>query len=135
MNPCHNKRSLFLLSFFVVLLCVDQLSKYLIRQYGDFFVCNENIAWGIKINSQLFWLISLFFVSCLIFFLTQKRKELIAFFLVLFLGGAISNMIDRFFWGCVFDFINLPFWPVFNLADLFITIGSGGLLSKLAKLW
>lgn len=38
-------------------------------------------------------------------------------------GGAISNIIDRIFRGAVLDYINLKIWPVFNLADIFITIG------------
>jgi signal peptidase II len=39
-------------------------------------------------------------------------------------GGAIGNVIDRFRLGYVVDFINLRYFPaVFNVADLFITIG------------
>ena len=38
-------------------------------------------------------------------------------------GGTIGNLIDRIFYGYVVDFIDLSFWPVFNFADLFITVG------------
>ena len=38
-------------------------------------------------------------------------------------GGAVGNLADRFRLGYVIDFIDLKFWPVFNLADSFITIG------------
>jgi lipoprotein signal peptidase len=32
-------------------------------------------------------------------------------------------MLDRLYFGCVIDFIKLPYWPYFNLADTFIAIG------------
>jgi len=43
--------------------------------------------------------------------------------IILILSGAFSNLIDRLCYGCVIDFIDLKFWPIFNLADAFITIG------------
>lgn len=42
----------------------------------------------------------------------------------LIVGGAISNIIDRIAYGAVLDFIDLHWWPVFNLADSFIVIGA-----------
>ena len=56
--------------------------------------------------------------------------------LLFMLSGATSNVIDRLQLNCVVDFINLPFWPVFNLADTFIVIGgiiSVGQLLNLTK--
>jgi signal peptidase II len=41
----------------------------------------------------------------------------------LILGGAISNLVDRFRVGYVIDFIDFRFWPVFNLGDTAITCG------------
>ncbi len=39
------------------------------------------------------------------------------------LGGALGNVIDRFRHGFVVDFINVPKWPTFNVADSAITVG------------
>lgn len=39
------------------------------------------------------------------------------------LGGATGNLIDRLRYGSVIDFIDLRFWPVFNLADVAIVVG------------
>lgn len=47
-----------------------------------------------------------------------------SFPLILIMSGAFSNIIDRLCFGCVIDFINLKFWPVFNIADVYITIGA-----------
>jgi signal peptidase II len=41
----------------------------------------------------------------------------------LFVGGAIGNLIDRVARGSVIDFIQLPHWPAFNIADTCITFG------------
>jgi signal peptidase II len=41
----------------------------------------------------------------------------------LLLGGALGNVIDRVRDGAVTDFIKLPHWPAFNVADIAITVG------------
>ncbi|MCS7173012.1 MAG: signal peptidase II [Armatimonadetes bacterium] len=46
----------------------------------------------------------------------------------LVVGGAVGNLLDRVRWGYVVDFIELPYWPIFNLADACIVVG-GGLLA------
>ena len=43
-------------------------------------------------------------------------------------GGALGNLIDRIANGSVTDFIKLPLWPAFNLADMSITFGVIALL-------
>jgi len=46
----------------------------------------------------------------------------------LILGGAIGNLIDRFLFGFVIDFIDFRIWPAFNIADSAVTIGVIGLI-------
>jgi signal peptidase II len=48
--------------------------------------------------------------------------------LALVLGGAAGNLIDRLCAGAVVDFIDLRIWPVFNVADIALTIGIGLLM-------
>ena len=50
-------------------------------------------------------------------------KKLAIFAVSLVIGGAVGNVIDRLISGQVTDFISVWIWPVFNLADSFITIG------------
>lgn len=38
-------------------------------------------------------------------------------------GGTLGNLIDRFRFGCVTDFIDFGFWPAFNIADSAVTVG------------
>jgi signal peptidase II len=51
----------------------------------------------------------------------------------LLLGGAIGNLIDRLMHGSVTDFIKLPYWPAFNVADMSITFGVIALLIVLER--
>jgi signal peptidase II len=44
------------------------------------------------------------------------------------MGGAVGNLIDRMRVGYVIDFLDLHFWPVFNIADIAITVGAGLLI-------
>jgi len=46
----------------------------------------------------------------------------------LLLGGAVGNLVDRIRLGAVTDFLKLPNWPAFNVADMAITVGVVGLL-------
>ncbi len=55
---------------------------------------------------------------------TRSYTDALMCGLSLILGGAIGNLIDRLRFGYVVDFIDLRFWPVFNVADSCITIGA-----------
>jgi signal peptidase II len=48
-------------------------------------------------------------------------------------GGAIGNLIDRLRVGAVIDYVDLSVWPVFNLADVAVTVGAGLLLLTLLR--
>jgi signal peptidase II len=58
-----------------------------------------------------------------VFFLTHLDRRLIWLPTGLLIGGAVGNLIDRATEGAVTDFIDLPLWPVFNVADMSITFG------------
>jgi signal peptidase II len=134
-----NKNSLLLI---ILLILVDQLAKYIIRSSGGFYICNKGIAFGIILPS---WLILALAIALTVFtgfiilnFLLQaypiERKFKISnLALALVLSGAISNLIDRVYYGCVIDFIDLKIWPVFNPADIFICLGAFLLIIKLNK--
>jgi len=105
------------------ILVSDQLSKILIRLNGGFYICNPHIAFNLKIPEFLFgilWTI----IICLLIYAYRRGLLHNILYLTLILSGAMANMLDRFWWGCVIDFIDLGFWPVFNLADSFITLGA-----------
>jgi signal peptidase II len=90
------------------------------------FTLVENTGAGFGLfRNQVFILvlISLAAISFTVFYIL-KKKPVYYFPLALILGGAVGNLIDRLRFGHVIDFIDLHWWPVFNVADSCITIGS-----------
>ncbi len=116
----------------------DQASKYIIRQKGEFYICNPFAAFGIPLPK--IWLLSLelFLIILLVIWLVKIFKEKRSNYwnkagIVLILTGALSNLIDKLFLGCVLDFLQIPFWPLFNLADIWISIGGIILAVQIVK--
>jgi signal peptidase II len=68
----------------------------------------------------------------LVFFARSgSRHPVLPAALGLLIGGSVSNLVDRIRLGHVTDFIDLRYWPAFNLADSFIVIGVAILLCAL----
>jgi signal peptidase II len=67
-------------------------------------------------------------IALLIFFHRHRDRPLVWLPTGLLIGGAAGNLIDRTTAGAVTDFIDLPAWPAFNLADVAITLGVLALL-------
>jgi signal peptidase II len=61
--------------------------------------------------------------ALLAFFVTHLHRRLVWLPTGLLLGGAAGNLIDRIRLGGVTDFVQLPHWPAFNVADACITVG------------
>ena len=67
-------------------------------------------------------------LALLAFFATHLGRPLVWLPTGLLIGGAAGNLVDRAREGAVTDFVDLPLWPAFNLADTAITIGVLALL-------
>jgi signal peptidase II len=92
-------------------------------------VGNQGAAWGVLASFPNFlWWLRLFIILFLILYLIFRKipkEKLLALSLVL--TGAIGNLLDRLFYGSVVDMFYFQFghfsYPVFNLADSYITLG------------
>ncbi|MCX8127467.1 MAG: signal peptidase II [Synergistetes bacterium] len=84
---------------------------------------NEGSLWGLKVfENNLWWIvITAILIGGLYFFHINKTGFKIGRSLIV--SGAIGNLIDRLSYGKVIDFISIYKWPIFNLADAFMTIG------------
>ncbi|HMS35221.1 MAG TPA: signal peptidase II [Ignavibacteria bacterium] len=124
-----------------------------INVIGDFFkitfIENPGMAFGLQIGGKLFLSVFTIFATVLLFFFLYKNRTevfLLRLALAFILGGAIGNLIDRvfygkiydyapFFYGRVVDFLHLDFpnftifgktiysWPIFNIADISVSAG------------
>lgn len=89
-------------------------------------VTNTGAAFGLLANQGvLFVLVGLVLGGVLLIYtrLLPRGRPLLQISLGLQLGGAISNLADRIRVGHVIDFIQVRYWPVFNLADCAIVVG------------
>ena len=90
------------------------------------YVQNTGAAFGMMQGGNLaFILIALLVIGYILKSWEElcSHGALVKWGLVLILGGALGNLYDRITLGFVVDFIDLRVWPVFNVADSFITIG------------
>jgi signal peptidase II len=131
-------------------ILLDQWTKQLARQYlvenglprtipmvGDLFkltyVENRGAAFGLLQNQTVFFVVVGVVVIGVII-VSYRQMAAPSMFLNLCLGlqmgGAIGNLIDRVKDGYVVDFLELPYWPVFNIADSAIVVGVAGLAFK-----
>ena len=69
----------------------------------------------------------------LAFFVREPNRPLVWLPVGLLLGGATGNLIDRVLDGAVTDFVDISFWPAFNVADVAITLGVVALLFVLER--
>ena len=132
----------------VGVIAADQLSKVIVRGRLSRFEEHELVL-GIKlINTRntgvafsmfsgggpLVVIIAFVALGALLaFFFTHLHKRLVWLPTGLLIGGAAGNLIDRLRLGAVTDFIKLPHWPAFNVADICVTLGVISLIYVLEK--
>ena len=130
----------------ILIIAADQITKYLVvsgMSIGDTafslglfditYVKNEGAAFS-KLSGRmsLLSIISIVFCIAVIVYWIKKKPThpLLCTSLMMIFSGAFANAIDRIFRGFVVDFINATFisFPVFNIADIAITVGAGLLI-------
>jgi signal peptidase II len=134
-----SKYKKLIISILLITLSIDQLTKYLVTQNlaiyqswptdGIFrftYVTNTGTAFGLLQNQSTFLTIGSFIAIFFLYYLYKNfiiENKLLNVAVGLQLGGAIGNLIDRLRLGFVIDFIDIGWWPVFNIADSSIIIG------------
>ncbi len=122
-NPLRFRPSVF--EFFLLggLFVSDQLTKTAFIFSADRFVRNQGGAWGSDIPNTVFLtFVPVFLVGFFVWWL-RERNAFLRLSLVPLIAGGIGNMSDRIFFGYVRDFRVVSWFPAFNLADTFLTLG------------
>ena len=140
------KKYLLDFSIIIFIFLIDRVSKLLIinssetyEQYGTSvtpflnfnLIWNQGIAFGLFSFDEKFYYNSLtifiIFVTIIIIWLMYKSKGFERFSLMMIIGGSLGNIFDRVFYSAVPDFIDIHVnnfhWFIFNVADIFITLG------------
>ena len=109
----------------------NSVDIYLTSYLNLYLIWNKGIAFGLlSMNESIIYNSITVIIGVIIIFIlfTMWRSDNIQrYFLILIAGGALGNFYDRIVYTAVPDFIDLHFngvhWFVFNLADIFITVG------------
>tara|TARA_B100000401_G_scaffold246148_1_gene166959 strand:+ start:150 stop:653 length:504 start_codon:yes stop_codon:yes gene_type:complete len=141
-----NKSLLINISLTLLIFLIDRISKiYVINLDKNFsgseifsskflniyLIWNEGIAFGLFSSNEnnIYNILTLLiiFVIMIIFYMITQSRGLQKYSLLMILGGALGNVFDRILYKSVPDFIDFHInefhWFIFNVADIFITIG------------
>ena len=128
---------------FLLLVLFDILSKYIVFNYIDLYqfikityffdithIHNFGVSFGLfagTIPALVLVIIGLFVTAFVLYLYINSSEFLERWGLFIIICGAIGNIVDRFINGYVIDFlylhINQYYWPAFNFADIYISVG------------
>ncbi len=140
------RRNLWLSVVFIFAIVSDQFSKFAVDStfnlydsrvvLGDYlrltYIRNSGAAFGISFgSSKVMFTVTVLVVILLVYLYlkgTLRPEHIIGkIAVIMVLGGAIGNLIDRIRMGEVIDFIDMGIgnhrWPIYNFADIYVTIG------------
>lgn len=132
------KKKIMLAITSLAIILLDQLSKLLIIDksinlipniLSFTYTQNTGVAFGLIDNNLIFVILFNIVILGIIIKFLKENNENIGFVvlvsLILILSGGVGNLIDRLLRGYVVDFIKLEFinFPIFNLADISVTVG------------
>ena len=138
----------YLIDFIIVLVLfsLDRISKlYIINLFENnnlelieltnffnvYLIWNNGIAFGLfSLDSPILYNIFtllIIIINIVIIYLIFKTKDFTKYFFIVIFGGSLGNLFDRLYYRAVPDFIDLHVsnfhWFIFNIADIFISIG------------
>ena len=141
-----DKSFLINLSIILLIFIFDRISKIYVIYLDDklfgseifssnflniTLIWNEGVAFGLfSFDEKIFYKILttiILIIILIIFIMTIKSDGFKKYSLSMILGGALGNVFDRLYYKAVPDFIDLHIgnfhWFIFNVADIFITLG------------
>jgi signal peptidase II len=121
-----------------VILLLDQITKIRahdvwatapwepVSWFGFTYSENHGIAFGLPFGGVPLLIVTTLLILGFVWYAVTQldvRQRLDQIAMALVVGGAVGNLIDRFVYGVVRDFIQIGVWPTFNIADMAIVSG------------
>ena len=139
-------KSLLKFTLVLFIFCVDRISKIYVTELAEktdvselyltsflnlYLVWNTGIAFGLFSFSNEFtynlFTTLIILINAIIIYLVIITNDFRKYFFLMILGGSFGNLFDRLYYGSVPDFIDFHIgnfhWFIFNIADIFITMG------------
>ena len=149
MQKLHNfnyKKFFLEFSIVVLIFIIDRTSKvYLLNMYANgkeinfyifpflnlYLIWNTGVGFGLfSFEANIYYQLTtalIGIINLIIIYLIFNLKDIRKYFLLMILGGSLSNFFDRLYYLAVPDFIDFHIgdfhWFIFNIADVFISIG------------
>jgi len=146
MSSINFKKIIINCLIIVVIFAIDRISKIYILKIAEVensvdiyltsflnlnLIWNKGIAFGLFSYDQSFIYnfitILIVIISVVILFIIIKAEDYRGYFFILILGGSLGNLYDRLYYFAVPDFIDFHInnfhWFIFNVADIFISLG------------
>ena len=146
MNKLFLKKIIIYFAIILFIFLLDRFSKLhilsILENFGNVDininsyinlvpVWNTGIGFGLLSfdQSEIYNAITvlILFINIFIIYLVFKSKGIVVYFFIIILGGSLGNLFDRIYYSAVLDFIDISYngyhWFIFNIADVFITIG------------
>ena len=91
-------------------------------------VCNQGGSFGVSLPMWLLIAFSLAILALFAAYYPTERPFSAQWPWILIISGGLGNLLERLLFGCIMDYVTLPFFPAFNVADIFLAIGVAGIL-------
>lgn len=137
MEKKKSKKIIYIIVAIIVLfVIIDQITKITLSNKNIDIIPNvlsinyeESITGSFGVNQKgtiTFLITNIIVIGIIIKFMKMQKEQIdnktyVA--LSLIIAGAVGNLIDRIFKGCVIRFLKISILPIFNLSDLYIIIG------------
>ena len=146
MKEENKKKFIYSSLIFIVIFFLDRLSKiyiislakinssvdiFVTKYLNIYLIWNDGIAFGLlsfdERSAYTAITVLIAIISIVVLVLIIKTNDIRFYFYLFVFGGALANLFDRFYYSAVPDFIDIHIndyhWFIFNVADIFITIG------------
>lgn len=122
------KSSLAILFVVFFLWAELQIHSWILFSTYEKALCNSGGPFGIVLPLWFSLSMGLLAIASVIALWLKDAGATFRWSYLLIISGGLGNLLERVFFGCIMDYVALPFFPVFNIADISLAVGVMGVL-------